>query len=119
MPLAIVAYGASFVPVPVVSLPLVADTNVPVPSMTTHGSVDGSTVFAAHVVSHPAPAPWKPLPHVAPHVGPPSDPATHGEAPPSTAGKACPQPPQWFGSFSGLTHTLPQRSGVPASALHA
>jgi hypothetical protein len=62
-------------PSPVVSLP-VGDTNFPIPSTTTHGSAEGSSVFARQSVLQLAPPGWNPLAHVithcaAGHVGAP------------------------------------------------
>jgi hypothetical protein len=47
--------GCSLLPSPVVSFP-VGDTNAPNPSVTTHGSTEGSSVFARQSVLQPAPA---------------------------------------------------------------
>jgi hypothetical protein len=44
----IVAYGDSFVPLPLESLP-VGETKVPRPSATTQGSFEGSSVLLRHV----------------------------------------------------------------------
>ena len=51
---AMVWHGLAFVPHVVPSVP-VAETNVPRPVATTHGSVDGSSVFGVHVVAQLAP----------------------------------------------------------------
>jgi len=51
----IVGYGCSFVPLaPAVGLP--SSAKIPNPSVTTHGSTEGSSVFARQSVLQPAPA---------------------------------------------------------------
>ena len=95
--LLIVAHGLPIVPQPAASLPAGAGaTNVPYLSATTHGSVDGSSVFGAHDAMHPPPARWYPMLHdVAPQLGiPPSPDARHAGAPFAIAGHPASHPPQ-------------------------
>jgi hypothetical protein len=123
--LAIVLYGALDVPVPVVSLPVVADTKIPVLKFTTHGSLFGSSPsLRQSPVPPPALQKWYPVLHAIPH-GPPS-PALPMGTPPSVVHVALPVPevsgvaqfmphdPQWFGSVLRSVHAPPQFVGVGA-----